>query len=173
MLTNDEREKRKRYIGGTDVSAILGMSPWRTPWDVWASKTGRAEDVRTSEAMRWGTALEPVVLAEYEFQTKTKLDLPGFVLDKNTPFFCANLDGARLKDRIIVEAKTANIRKAHEWGEEGTDQVPDAYRLQVMHYMHVLDFDEAHIPVLIGGSDFRIYVVKRDKEAEASIVKYL
>jgi predicted phage-related endonuclease len=34
----DWLEWRRGGIGGSDVAAILGVSPWRTEFDVWASK---------------------------------------------------------------------------------------------------------------------------------------
>nr|WP_263422590.1 YqaJ viral recombinase family protein [Vibrio penaeicida] len=33
--------QRRLGIGGTDVAPILGISPYRTPHDVWQEKTGR------------------------------------------------------------------------------------------------------------------------------------
>ena len=33
-------EERNKIIGGTDISAILGLNKLKTPYDVWADKTG-------------------------------------------------------------------------------------------------------------------------------------
>ena len=35
----DWLKERQKGIGGSDVAAILGMSPWRTPYQVWEEKT--------------------------------------------------------------------------------------------------------------------------------------
>ena len=66
MLTEGQLERRKSGLGGSDIAAILGISPWATPIDVWMEKTEKvAPRVVKSEAMLWGTVLEPVILSEY------------------------------------------------------------------------------------------------------------
>jgi predicted phage-related endonuclease len=67
-----------------------------------------------------------------------------------------------------VEIKTA--RTAEGWGESGTDEVPDAYAIQVQHGMAVTGLPRCDIAVLIGGSDFRIYAVERDHELIADLI---
>lgn len=56
-------------LGGSDVGAILGMSKYRTPVDVWAEKTGRTAPIESSLAMRFGSFAEQFVADEYEAQT--------------------------------------------------------------------------------------------------------
>ena len=34
-------DARRNGIGGSDVAAVLGANPWRTPLEVWLSKTGQ------------------------------------------------------------------------------------------------------------------------------------
>jgi putative phage-type endonuclease len=53
---------RRHGIGGSDIGAILGASPWTTPLDVWADKTGLTEPQPASPAMKVGNALEAGVL---------------------------------------------------------------------------------------------------------------
>jgi predicted phage-related endonuclease len=56
-------------LGGSDVAAACGLSPWTTPYQLWLEKTGRAERERDAAAvqrMRWGQLLEPLVLAEWD-----------------------------------------------------------------------------------------------------------
>ena len=50
--------ERRSGIGGSDIAAILGLSPWKTAVDVWLDKTGQREDdtVGDAEAVRWGVA---------------------------------------------------------------------------------------------------------------------
>ncbi len=59
-------EARKLGLTGTDAAAVLGISPWRTPLQVWAEKTGRTEpdNIGALEHVHWGNLLEPVVTAE-------------------------------------------------------------------------------------------------------------
>ena len=54
-------KRRRAGIGGSDVAAILGISPWKTALDVYHDKTGAAKDEPETENMRLGTALEQFV----------------------------------------------------------------------------------------------------------------
>ena len=159
--------QRRTGIGGSDVAAILGLSKWRTPLDVYLDKRGESAEQSDNPAMRWGRALEPVVLNAYADETgREVLKTEGIIAHPEHDWMLANLDGFTEEPRV-VEVKTA--RMATGWGEPGTDEVPDDYALQVQHYMAVTGFPEADIAVLIGGSDFRIYTVRADPDLERSV----
>lgn len=154
-------EQRRSGIGGSDVAGILGLSKWSTPLDVYLSKIGEAEEKELTPAMHWGNVLEPVLLAEFQRQTGIDLQPPASMIrSQDNPFMIANVD--RLTgDGQIVECKTA--RSDADWGEAGSGEIPVYYQTQVQHYMAVLGAQITYVPVLIGGSDFRIYVVERDQ----------
>ncbi|MGH8029807.1 MAG: YqaJ viral recombinase family protein, partial [Arenimonas sp.] len=160
---------RRRGIGGSDVAAILGLSPWRTALDVYHDKRGESPEQPDNEAMAWGRALEPVIRQEYANRTGRQILVPEHqVVHPEHDFMIANLDGITTDDRVF-EAKTA--RAGTGWGEPGTDQVPQPYLLQVQHYLAVMRYDVADIAVLIGGSDFRIYEVPADPELQAMMIE--
>lgn len=164
--------ERRTGIGGSDVAAILGLSKWRTPLDVYLDKRGEGVDQPDNDAMRWGRYLEPAVRQAYADQTGHEVRvLDQMVRHPAHEFMVANLDGfVAPRDAIkrIFEAKTA--RTADGWGEPGSDQIPQPYLLQVQHYMEVTGFAVADVAVLIGGSDFRIYEVPADPELQEMIV---
>lgn len=166
-------QDRRKGIGGSDAAAVLGVSPWATPLDVYLDKIGEGED-RQTEAMRFGTLLEPIVRAEY--QRRTGFDVrhsPAlqFVSEAH-PFMRASLDGIAKPQggaSRVLEIKTA--RSAEGWGDEGTDDIPIHYTAQVQHYMAVTGFEVADVAVLIGGSDFRIYTVAADKDLHEAMIE--
>lgn len=168
MLTADQIAARKSGIGGSDVAAILGLSPWRTPLDVWLDKTGQGQPLAESAPMHWGSLLEPVILDEFQRET-------GLQVTRNLPMFqhaehgwmLANIDGAT--DGGIVEAKTARSDK--DWGEPGSAEIPVYYQTQVAHYLAVTGAHLAYVPVLIGASDFRIYQVERDDAFVSDLIE--
>ena len=161
--------QRRTGIGGSDVAAILGLSKWRTPLDVYLRKRGEGSEQPDNPAMYWGRALEPVVLAAYADETGHDVRRPEKIIVHPTiPYLIASLDGFTDEPRI-VEVKTA--RSGNGWGEPGSADVPDDYALQVQHYMAVTGFPVADIPVLIGGSDFRIYTVPADVELQAAMIE--
>lgn len=164
---------RTTGIGGSDVAAILGLSKWKTPLQVYQEKRGEIEPQADNDAMRWGRYLEPVVRQAYADETGNEVRvLDELVRHPANDFMIANLDGFVLPTsgpRRVFEAKTA--RTGEGWGEPGSDQIPQPYLLQVQHYMEVSGFPIADVAVLIGGSDFRIYEVPADRELQQMLVE--
>ena len=74
-MTKDKQqwlEGRRRGIGGSDVAAVLQLSPWRTPLDVWNDKLGLSPEHEMTSSLYWGTTLEQVV-AEQASNCKTSI----------------------------------------------------------------------------------------------------
>lgn len=179
---------RRTGIGGSDIAAILGLSPYRTPLDVYLDKRGElAEQAGNEQAMYWGTVLEDVVATEYASRTGRRVQRVNTMLrHPEHAFMLANIDravinpdvagtvrwkdGALTTDRIL-ECKTANSFAASQWGEPGSDSVPDAYLLQVQWYMGITQASVADLAVLIGGSDYRIYSIARDDGLVADMIE--
>lgn len=159
---------RKKGIGGSDAAAVLGLSKWKTPLQLYQEKIGEADDIQDNESMLWGRVLEPVIRQQYAERTGRTVRLPeGIIAHPEHAFMLANVDGVT-DCRRVVEIKTA--RSGKEWGANGSDEVLQEYLLQVQHYMAVTGFEVADIAVLIGGSDFRIYEVPADKELQNYLI---
>lgn len=156
---------RQKFIGGTDAACILGISPWKTAFDVWQDKMGQAEPTPDNEYMYWGRMLEPVLREAYREKTGYAVATPDTIFHPEYKFIGGNLDGMAA-DRV-VEFKTAAFSK--DWGEPGTDEIPPYYIAQCAHYMLVTGLPQADLAVLIGGNDFRIYHM----EADARLQKML
>jgi putative phage-type endonuclease len=162
---------RQNSIGGSDIAAILGLSKYKSPLDVFNEKTGRTEITdEMNEPCYWGTVMETVLVSEFEKRMgfKVNTDNPQ-VFHHDNKFMAANIDGIfdtgdPEMGMAILECKTASSFMANEWGEEGTNQVPVGYKLQCQHYLSVYDLKLAFVAVLIGGNDFRVYVVHREDE---------
>lgn len=57
---------RRTYLGGIDCAAILGLSPWKTPLDVYESKIAEGpQESDWNEQMYWGANLEDKILLEW------------------------------------------------------------------------------------------------------------
>ena len=118
-------ELRRQGIGGSDVAAILGLSKWRTPLEVWQDKTATApvEDREPSQAAHFGTVLEETVAQEFASRTGYRIKTaPGMLQTDDRPWECANVDrliynqGDTLPDlppAALLECKTA--RTADGW----------------------------------------------------------
>ena len=159
---------RQIGIGGSDVAALLGLSKWRTPLDVYNSKIEAPEE-SDNASMEWGRRLEPVIRQKYAEAVGMEVTVPAFMFQHpEHTFMIADVDGIRADGRI-VEIKTARTQMG--WGEEGTDEIPDYYKTQVQHYMTVLGASSCDVAVLIGASDFRIYTVESDPELESLLIE--
>ncbi len=60
MDNSDWLEFRKRGIGGSDAAAILRLSTWTSPVDLFLEKTGKKKSVDISDQppVWWGSFLE-------------------------------------------------------------------------------------------------------------------
>jgi len=66
MIPAADPDVRKTGIGGSDAAAVLGVSRWKSPLQLYLEKTGQVDgQIEDNEAMIWGRILEPTVLAEY------------------------------------------------------------------------------------------------------------
>ncbi len=182
--------ERRRGIGGTDISALLGLNPWKTPLDLWLDKTGRARDAGSNEeAMYWGSVLEDLVAKRYAEveglrvqRVNRMLVLPETVAIANIDRAVVNPeisgivrvkpDGHRLTTDRILECKTAHALAANrdDWGEPGTDQVPEHYWLQVQWYLGITGARVGDLAVLFGGQRHCIYTIEAEDDLFSDLV---
>ena len=171
-LTAEQHAAREKGIGGSDAPAVLGLSPWRTPYEVWTEKTTGEISEATSNAMHWGSLLEPVLAEEYARVTGRKVRRVNSTLQAAAyPFMLAHIDRQVLDGERILECKTTRDFDPELWGEPGTDQIPTYYLAQVTHYMIVTGRELCDLAVLgMLSRDFRIYTCKLDHDVAARVI---
>lgn len=160
---------RNGGIGSSDAAAAIGLSPYKSPLELWLEKTWRkpAEDLSQSEAVFWGTTLEAIIANVYAERTGNKVRRVNAVLQHpEHPHMLANLDRVVGNDGVL-EIKTAGVRSMHQW----EDGIPETYQCQVLHQLAVTGKAWADVAVLIGGQDFRIYRIERDEAKIAALVE--
>lgn len=160
---------RKKCITGTDIAAICGVSPYRKPMDVYCDKLSLVEEQPDNAAMEWGRRLENAVADKYAEDNGVELAKVDFMTREN--WMGATPDRLIPAKKKGLEIKTAGFRTAKLFGEPGSDQVPDTYALQVAWYMAVTDMDEWDLAVLINGSDYRVYNIKRSVRLENRLIE--
>lgn len=192
MNTQVNHEKflagRKKGIGGSDVAAILGFSPYKSPYQLWLDKTGRSERSESqSESAHFGHLLEDVVAKEYSRRAGVKVQRVTQQLSlPDHPWAIGNIDRAIINPEIagnvrfkdgklttdrLLECKTASEYLAKLFGEEGSDQVPDYYLTQCLWYLLLSGCEFIDLAVLIGGNKFRMYRIERDEDLIDSIFR--
>lgn len=152
---------RAHGVGGSEISAILGLSPFDSPYSLWAKKRGAvAPDIVTPQ-MEWGNYCEPSLVRWYSDKHQAATVNPGTFANISRPWMIANPDA--LAAGKVVEAKTSLDRYA--WGPAGTDMVPPYYRCQALWYMRALGlFETADVICSIGGEAPEVWYVPYDSE---------
>lgn len=153
---------RASGIGGSDIAAVLGLSPWESRFSLWHRKAGTVGDQPDNSEMSWGRYLEDPIAKWFANQhPELRTWRTGTWRNRDRPWQLANPDRFAA-GRRVVEIKTD--RYADGWGTEGTDEIPVYYRAQVLWYLDTLGWDDAHIAVAIGGSGPREYIVRYSLE---------
>jgi putative phage-type endonuclease len=124
---------RRQGIGASEAAAILGLSPWVTPLQLWARKTGREPDEADNFAMSRGRRLESVIRQLYEARVGWTAQAICVGHDR-LPWMRASLDGLDPWGEIIAEFKAPN-HVAHAEALRG--EVPVYYQPQVYHQLEV------------------------------------
>jgi len=167
-------DDRRGYLGGSDAAVIAGLSPWKTGYQLWLEKTGREQpaDLSDVERVYWGNVLEEIVAREYAKRTNLKVRrVNRLIKHPDYPYLGAHIDRDILNTDGMLEIKTTGRRE--NWGEPGTDQIPDYYLAQVQHYMAVLGerVQWCDVAVLFSGQEMAIYHVERDDEFIDAMLK--
>ncbi len=174
-------QSRRLGIGGSDVAAILGLSKYKSPYQLWLDKTGRSDlEDSTSEPAYWGNMLEDIVAKEYAKRNGVKVQrVNATIRNPEHDWMIANIDRAIINPEIsgnvrikegklttdrILECKTANQYLAKLWGDEQSEHVPDYYLTQCQWYMGNTGASMCGLGVLIGGQKFRSYQIAFDPE---------
>lgn len=153
---------RATRIGGSEVAAVLGVSPWQSPYSLWHAKRNGWVDFTTTPQQEWGTRLEPALLGWYfDHEGVRYPDSDGTYVNRDRDWQLFNpdalgYDGYPIHD-VVVEAKTA--RRGDDWGQPGTDEIPLYYRTQVVWGMDCLGIAQAKVVVSIAGAPPELYTV--------------
>jgi len=170
---------RVGYCGASDIAAILGMSPFHTPLDVWAAATGRVERKPSTPELEAGNDHEAAVIAGYarrvaraQLVERVEHPGPGTLLSPRDRRRGATPDAIAHHVRwgpIVAEAKYVGAGASRAWGDEslGADGVPEHVLCQV--HWQTLTVREvygwsapiAHVAADLG-TDRRVYEVEID-----------
>jgi len=165
MLTIEQKEIRKQGLGATDCAVVMGLSHYKTPYELWLEKTGRKEEetILTNDRLHLRHAHEETISREYARRKDVKLRrVNQTIFHKRLPFMLCNLDRVVIGQKKIVECKSASGFMRAYWGESGSDEAPIEYLLQVQHQMACAEYEDSDIAALIDIDDYRIYSTPRN-----------
>src|SRR5678815_1848728 len=122
MITDKQREERKNGIFSSDVPRIMAGEGVRVALE----KMGELEPANFDDVVEveLGSIIEPRILDAYEsLHGKLTVRSPDTMRHQQHPWLGAHMDA--LTPAKVIEAKSVGWYKRNEWGEPGTDEVPD------------------------------------------------
>jgi putative phage-type endonuclease len=154
-------EARSRCITATDIAAILGLHPYKSPAQVYMDKVGLSMAVEENDAMRTGTHLEPSIAEWFAAKHEIEVVRADFTLHPEEPIFGASPDYLIAPNKLL-ECKWCGQNAARGFGD-GPDDVPTHYLLQVQWQLFVTGRKTGFLCVL-GPWGFREYTIHADSE---------
>lgn len=188
MITRTTYQNREEWLAGrshglgaSDIGAVLGVSKFKTPIQLWREKTGavKAQDISDSQRVQFGNDAEAplremfrLMHPEYEltFEPFTILRPVG-----RYSFLSCTPDGELVERSTgrkgIYESKTATCLSRADW-EKWNCQIPQTYFAQIIEQMFCGEFSFAVVWALLlnaeGDGSLRAYHFER-VNCEASI----
>jgi predicted phage-related endonuclease len=161
--------ERRTYLGATDIAAVLGVSPFRSPIDVWIEKRG-GEGQPETERMRAGTLLEDVICQMYEEDTGRRLIHRREAVHPRHAFIRVHPDRIVIGEPGGMDAKFSEF--GHGYGEPGTDQVPPHVRVQCLVYSGVLRREWWDVGLFRGAPPLAIYHLPHDAALYEEVIDF-
>jgi putative phage-type endonuclease len=158
---------RRTGIGASEISAVVGLNPFMSPFDLFMKKTGQIEEEALDKNSRlaWGKRIERMLADAYTELT----GIPTVWMDTTrrhperswqiaTPdAICPNHDRG-------LDCKNVAADQAWKWGEPGTDDVPPHVLTQCVWSCDVAALPQWDVAALIGGNEMRTYSVRYDAD---------
>lgn len=167
-------------LGGSDLPAILGLSQWRKPIDVWESKVHPERVPELDKECLWfGSALEPIIRERYAMKFGVEVVAPAdiatyfpnsrawngqTVVTGREPWMLGTADGWMPSVNCGLEVKNVGRKNKEEWGEFGSDEIPAMYVAQVHWYCDIYGAKAWNIAPLFSGNTLGQYQVKFDAQ---------
>lgn len=173
---------RAKGIGGSEISAILGLNPWESYFSLWHRKKGNVPPTRENEAMKMGSLFEPVIYQDWvvnRLPASLRSTTGDTYQSIEHPFMVANPDGLMWDKKTGELVSGLEIKCAgrdDKWGSaysdqeldtilqltdaEVCDEIPIYYRCQVAWYCAVMGLKRMYVRAVFGVGDWRTYVLE-------------
>lgn len=164
-------EYRRSGIGGSDASAVLGVSPFTTCRDLYYDKLNIAsafDDFDNWVAKEVGHLLEDLVAKIFSVKTGYRIfQMKKMFRHPLYSFMLANLDYfIELPNgkTAILEIKTTNYNAKDKWWDGTKEIIPLNYQLQGQHYMAVMNIDQVYFCCLYGNNENEVIIRHLDRD---------
>ena len=159
--SHEEWQKaREDGIGASEVAAILGLSPWETPFSLYLKKTHQVPPTEENDAMRRGHYLEDAVVQWWMHETGEQVIKASaadiIYVHPEHPYMRVTPDRVVKGRKKILEVKSTAIQMG--------ETIPDYYLAQVTYQMYVTGIHQAELIYIQGGLTFGRFIVEYDEE---------
>lgn len=158
---------RSGTIGGSEAGAIVGLSPYSSPFAVWCEHTGRSKPFEGNLATEVGTYLEEFVAEQFTKATGLEVEVSNYIYF-NDDFPSQHATPDRLVKptdkydlgglKCGLEIKTTNA-----FGRFRDGSFPEIYYAQCVQYLSVMEYDVWFLAVLVANRELHIYEIRRDE----------
>lgn len=171
-------EWRRKGIGGSDASIVLGISPFATARDLYFDKLGVVsykDDNSNWVALQIGHLLEDLVAEIFHKKTGFPIyQIKKMFYHPLYPYMLAEVDyfvTLPSGETAILEIKTTNYNGKDAWWMDGKETVPVNYEAQGRHYMAVTNLNHVFYCCLYGNSEDNVIIrhIERDAAYEEEL----
>ncbi len=152
---------RKGKIGASEIPIILGVSPYKTPYQLWLEKTSKIDGFKKTANMQYGNDQEVKVREMLQNSFDVKLRDVVFQND-SYEWAIASIDAfgstGTFPYYLMYEIKCAN-KEDHQMALDG--KIPEKYVSQLQWQLFVTGYDKTNY-VSFHKNDYVIVPVKRD-----------
>lgn len=169
-------EERAKDVTSTEVSALYGLSPYKTEFELFHEKReNQIVSIAENERMKWGNRLESIIAhsaaEDYGWEI-AKLNVymrkPEYRMGSSFDFeILSSSDGPG-----ILEIKNVDgLQYAKKWIDDGQGNIeaPEHIEMQIQHQMEVADREWTALVALVGGNQLKTVYRQRDREIGADL----
>lgn len=164
---------RRSRIGGSEIAAVLGLSPWESYFSLWHRKAGNLGNVEDTELMLWGRLQEEPIARRFAIRhPELTVRRCGTYVNRERDYQLVTPDRV-LFARDGSEWEPLEIKNAYsdeEWGPDGSDEVPIYYRCQVQWQLDAFSRPRCRMAVYFGGDEYREFLIPYDA-ADVTILR--
>lgn len=163
-MTNITKDERRNFIGASEVSALFGVHPQITHFELWHRKAGNLEEPDLSDVERifWGQTLEPAIATGIAAKENWKIrNVRRYITHPTIQGMGASLDYEVVKNKRgpgALEIKNVDRLIYREWPE---DEPPLYFTLQLQHQLSVTGRKWGAVGALVGGNEPVTYKMDR------------
>lgn len=186
MTKSEWLDQRHNGIGGSDVSSVLGLNPYKASAELFYEKVLRINQTEENQPMHWGKALEDIIANRWQYwdgdpdgMIRNYSDrkvirkcqrLNAIIRNNDYPWLSANLDRVILSQSAgkgVLEIKTVSGWAADQW----RDGIPPYYLIQLQTYLLVTGYQYGEIAILRDGRYMEVIPFNREDAIIDKIVE--